>query len=359
MKTSSTLKKQFNYLLPAFLLRFGMIFLLVCINHTSLFAADNDILLDGSAKRIVTIPMPAASMLIGIEQGVESLVAMHPESLTAVRSGLLGEWFPRALGLPADVVGHGFMPNVEAILKVDPDLVIQWGDRGDDLIAPLEAAGLNVLAVRYGTEDDVQTWLRLFGDLTGEQQRVNELINIRNVTYDRLQELRKLPELQKPKVLYLLRAKSGFQAAGKDTFNHYSIETAGGRNIATEFSGFKPVNKEQILAWDPDVILLNSFESGLLPDFIINDPLLSLTQASKDKHVYVMPIGGYRWDPPSLESPLAWLWLGSLFHPDSVDYDMVSETKELMMLFYGEKLEGEKASFFLQRVDAKVSTLQR
>ncbi|PHS70706.1 MAG: ABC transporter substrate-binding protein [Methylophaga sp.] len=373
MNKKSNISLLSNYLLTAFFRYFSGIILLICLSQTFLFAVfagdDNDtilldqlnrpIQLDRKVERIVTIPMPAASILIGIEQGVKSLSAMHPESLTAAQRGLLYEWFPELLSLPTNVVGRGFVPNVESILKINPDLVIQWGDRGEDLIAPLEAVGLNVLAVRYGTENDTQTWLRLFGNLIGEQQRVSELIDIREVTYDRLEVLRMLPEDQKPKVLYLLRAKSGFQAAGKDTFNHYSIETAGGRNVTTEISGFKPVNTEQILAWDPDVILLNSFEKDLSPDFIIDDPLLSLTSASKDKRVYVMPIGGYRWDPPSLESPLAWLWLASLFHYESFDLDMKLETSELMMLFYGKKLEGKKAAAFFDQLSAKNATLQR
>ncbi|MGO7165380.1 hypothetical protein ACCS78_41040, partial [Rhizobium johnstonii] len=69
---------------------------------------------------------------------------------------------------------------------------------------------------------------------------------------------------------------------------------------------------------------LNAFEAKLNVDWVYNDPILSLTNAAKSKRVYKMPLGGYRWDPPSQESPLSWMWTANLLlvHRDgAVEFD--------------------------------------
>lgn len=287
------------------------------------------------SRRIVTIPMPAAPTLIGLERGVDSLVAMHPESRSAIEDGLLGQLYPKALELPTDVVGRGFMPNVEAVLRLDPDLVIQWGDRGGDLIAPLHSAGLNVATMNYsGLESDVRSWLRLFGEVTGSAARAEQLIALRDDVQQRLRPLQELRDDDKPRVLYLLRALSGLQAAGARTFQEYSLQLAGGRNVAAELNGFKPVNREQILSWDPEVILLNSFEPGLTAAAITDDPILGLTAAARMGRIHKLPIGGYRWDPPSHESPLGWLWLAEQLHGQGGVTDRVF-VDQLLAAIYG------------------------
>lgn len=97
--------------------------------------------LDAHARRIVTIPMPAASMLIALDGSADRLAAMHAGSAAAIRKEILGEFFPKAASLPSDIATESFAPNVESITKVKPDLVVQWGDRGSEVIAPLENAG--------------------------------------------------------------------------------------------------------------------------------------------------------------------------------------------------------------------------
>lgn len=294
--------------------------------------------LEGPAQRVVTIPMPASPLWVAVDQSATRLVGHHRQSRAAVASGSLGDLFPRLFDVPTDVVGEGFQPNVEEILRVGPDLVFQWGDRGDALIAPLEAVGLTVAALRYGGEAEVRAWMRLMAAAAGKPARADALIDWRERIIARLAPLGALPDADKPRVLYLLRALEGFQAAGSGTFNDYSIRLAGGRNAAASLDGFRPVNAEQILAWAPDVVLLNSFEPGLSAAAITDHPLLGLTPAARQDRVFAMPIGGYRWDPPSQESPLAWLWLAQRLHPDhpAAQADLAAEIGDAYALLYGQ-----------------------
>jgi iron complex transport system substrate-binding protein len=84
------------------------------------------ITLAGPAARVVTIPKPAPSMFVAVDGASSRLVGMHPQSKTVLLEGILGRFFPEMAGIPTDVVGDGFAPNVEELLRVDPQLVFQW-----------------------------------------------------------------------------------------------------------------------------------------------------------------------------------------------------------------------------------------
>ena len=148
-----------------------------------------------------------------------------------------------------------------------------------------------------------------------------------------------LGEDERPTVLYLGRSLSDITATGAaNSYQNWSIALAGGKNAAAELEGSQSINREQIAQWNPDVILLNSFEPELDVSWVYDDPILSLTTAAQEKRVYKMPLGGYRWDPPSQESPLTWMWLAELLHPDLFDYDLRAEMTAAYRTLYNYEL---------------------
>ncbi|MEF2070275.1 ABC transporter substrate-binding protein [Consotaella aegiceratis] len=295
--------------------------------------------LDQPAERAVVIPIPSTSTVIALDGGTDRLVGMHPLAKSAIEEAILGEFFPGARDIPSDIIAgnSGFAPNVEAIAALDPDLVVQWGSQGDDIVAPLTNAGLETALILYGDEEKARAIITLLGTLIGKPEKVDAIIGWRDETAAKIEAgLKDLPDAERPSVLYLLRAETELRVAGTGTYNDYYINLAGGRNAAAEIDGLKPVNAEQIAAWNPDVILLNGFESELDVSRIYDDPVLGATNAAVDRRVYKMPIGGYRWDPPSQESPLTWQWLADLLHPDRVDFDIRGQIVEWYRTLYGQ-----------------------
>jgi len=293
--------------------------------------------LDGPAERIVTIPMPAAAMLIAIDGGTDRLAGMHAQSQAAVEEGILGGFFPEAADLPSAFVGDGFVPNVEEVLRISPDLVIQWGTRGDEIIQPLVDAGLDVVTLAYGTEEMTREWIALFGQVTGNADRAERLIAWRDDVLAEVEaDMGGVADADRPRVVYFLRFLSSLRVAGEDTYNDFYIELAGGENPADGQSGWVDVNPEQVIAWDPEVILLNGFESGLSPQDVYDNPLFAGVSAIRNNRVYQVPLGGYRWDPPNQESPLMWMWLAEVLHPDLADYPLRAEIAEAYEWIYGQ-----------------------
>ena len=73
---------------------------------------------------------------------------------------------------------------------------------------------------------------------------------------------------------------------------------------------------EQVLRWDPEVILLGNFDPAM-PQDIYSDPVWQNISAVRSRRVYKVPLGGYRWDPPGQESPLMWHWLSDIAFPQT------------------------------------------
>ena len=294
--------------------------------------------LDGPAERIATIPIPAASMVVAIDGGTDRLAGMHPLSKTALTEAILGEFFPASVDIPSDVVGQGFMPNVEALLALDPDLVLQWAHRGDDILAPLRNAGFTVAALRYGTEELTRGWIEMLGTATGNTEKAAELIAWREQAQAEITGLMAdLSAADRPRTVYFLRYLSELRVAGEGTYNDFYIDLAGGTNpAAADGSGWLTVNPEQVLAWDPEVILLNGFEDDLSPADVYANPLFADVTAIRDRRVYKVPLGGYRWDPPNQESPLMWRWLAMLLQPDRADWPLRTQIVEAYGWIYGQ-----------------------
>jgi iron complex transport system substrate-binding protein len=301
------------------------------------------------AERVAAIPIPLASTLIALDGGTGRLVGMNPVAKSAIVEGILGRIFPAAREIPSDIVGTNFMPNIEQLAATRPDLVLQWGGRGDDIVQPLTNAGMNVALILCCREEWTRSYHDMLAAAIGRPERARENTQWREAVLAALAARGgSIPAGSKPRVLHLQQALTQLTAAGRGTYNGWIIEQAGGINAAAGLDDFKPVNAEQIAAWDPDVILLNSFEDKLTLDRVLKDPLLSLTRAARAKRVYKMPLGGYRWDPPSHESPLAWMWLANLLHPDVFDFDVRSAMRSAYATLYGHTLTAAETDEILR-----------
>ncbi|WP_451985091.1 ABC transporter substrate-binding protein [Azospirillum endophyticum] len=299
--------------------------------------AGNAIVLSKPAERIVALPAPSAPTVIAADRSADRLVGMHQTVSEVAKGGLLGRLFPRLDRLPASLLSAGksaFMPNVEAIAALEPDLVLQRGELGLQVVSPLAEAGLKTALVVYGDEETTRRNIRLMADLTGHPERAQALIGWRDEVLGRIRRPDRDPG-KAPTVLFLSRLAGHLVVTGKGTPTDFAIAVAGGRNLAAERGGSITVTAEQIMIWDPEVILLNSADRDLQPADIRNDPLLSGTAAAKAGRVYKVPVGAFRWEPPNAENPLLWLWLAKLFHPDAHNYDMRAEVRRGIALVYG------------------------
>ncbi|MDR1276162.1 MAG: ABC transporter substrate-binding protein [Candidatus Accumulibacter sp.] len=314
-----------------------------------------EVKIPAKVERVATLVIPAASMVLALDQGAGRLVGIHPASRAEIVDGMLGRFFPESKKIRADVAGEGFAPNVEALLASKADLVVQWGDRGDAALSPIVKVGLPVLTLNSAGGGEIAAeWLRILGrGLTGREARGEALAEAFLATKGEIaKSVAQIPESRRPRVVYLYRRQgNAFQVAGGKTTVDSDIRLAGGINPASHLTAYASVSAEQVLAWAPDIVLLGNFDKDLKPALLFESALFASVPAVKDKRVYLYPRGGFRWDPPSQETPLAWRWLFALFHPDAPSAPLRGEIVETYRRLYGHTLNASEIGIIMRMID--------
>lgn len=308
--------------------------------------------LDGPPRKIVLLPITAAATFIAVDRGTSRLRAIHPRARETLARGLLGRIFPQVAALPVTKNMGGTdedAVNVEEIAALEPDLVVQRGAPGAAAARPLEQAGLRTALLVYGTEVAARDTLTVTAAILGKPERAAQLLAWR----DRVQEeiARRLADggAGRPlKALYVTRVGSGFRAAGAGTYIDHSLHVAGVTNAAGGIKGAQIVSQEQMLLWNPDIILLPSYEDVLSPAQIKADPLLAETNAARSGRIYKAPMGGYRWEAPNHENPLFWMWLAMLGHEKGAPFDLRAEIRDNYDWIYGYRPTEEETDAILQ-----------
>lgn len=299
------------------------------------------------ARRVVAIPMPAASMLVAVNGGPEVLAGMNPSAKKAIEQGYLGQIFPELLDVASDVSTQDFVPIMENLLRVDPDLVIQWGDRGAGLADPLLNAGFTVAQLEYGTQQYLEEAILLYGQLLDRQDRAQQLVSRMRTHLGDL-ERRAETATEHPVTLHLSGFENGLKVETSASYSNFVIELVGGRNPAAGLVGNNAaVGFEQILAWNPEIILLGNFDP-VVPADLYSDPKWRSIAAVQAKRVYKIPLGGYRWEPPNQESPLFWEWASGVIRDDAVPGGLFETIRQDYDFLYGHRPTDDQLRQILQ-----------
>ena len=247
----------------------------------------------------------------------------------------LVDLFPRFAGSPD--AGSFDNVNVEEALKLKPHVVIAsvTASKGNK---QLEEAGLPVVQVLTGRADvpKLLQEFRMLGDLLGQEKRAARLV----AYWERKLKLladrtASIPQKDRKRVYYLLG--DFLHTNGSAWWGEALIRTAGGINVASELGKVRAVNAEQLLAWNPDVILIscNTGSSATKQDLEHNPQLRNL-RAVKEGNLHYCPIGAFWWDRPSPEAVLGFLWLAKTLYPERfLDLDLKKETRDFYAAFYG------------------------
>lgn len=136
-----------------------------------------------------------------------------------------------------------------------------------------------------------------------------------------------ISEDKRVKVYWAMGDKGGNTNA-RESFQSQALQLLPVINVAdieaNSKGGGSEVSMEQILNWDPDVILVDSPE---LMDFIQKDSSWQSLRAIKEERAYLVPSVPYGFisNPPSVNRLMGLDWLGKLFYPEANAYDFKIE----------------------------------
>ena len=240
--------------------------------------ADGKTVTIADSSRIVSIGTATTETIYALDAGSKVVGVDNPS----------GEYVPQSAALPK--VGARTTLDAEGILSLKPTLVILNADSGPpQIFDQLRNAGIAVLTLtpNYNIEtlkQKIDTIAQAIG--AGDKApAINQKIDAEMSNVAKL--LAEMPE--RPKVMFVGKGPNMPNAtmSGAGTTIDEMIKLAGGTNPFTDFTGFRPMTDEAVVAAQPDAILITekSFERSGGVDGVITFPGVALTPAGKNKRI--------------------------------------------------------------------------
>ncbi len=213
--------------------------------------------------REVTLTAPPAAVV--------SLLPSHTETLCALGACDLIVGIDRHTNvaelddLPR--LGDPFAPDLEAIVALEPDLVLV--DEYSGLHAALEDLGLTVFAGSPQTVDETYAYFATLGDLLGKDAEAEALVQRLMAEVEEV--VAAVSGVDRPTV-FIEIDPTPF-TVGPGSYVHELLTFAGGENVVPATLGqFPQVDPEFVVAADPDVILLLDAPFGVTAQSVTERP---------------------------------------------------------------------------------------
>lgn len=235
---------------------------------------------DVPAKRVVLGFYAEDYMAIGSEQAFDHVVGISRDTWQAWRPAswkLYTDYRPSLKEIPdvGEVESQTF--SVEKVLSLNPDVVLlaDWQYKGLGMdVDTLEDAGIPIVVVDYNAqtlERHLQS-THIIGELTGQAERADQIANEYKETVNHIHSTITEAGFDKPRT-YI---EFGNQGPSEYSFTYGKnmwgamVSSAGGDNIAAPFvEWWGPINPEQVIASDPEVIFITGTESGKKSDAMV------------------------------------------------------------------------------------------
>ncbi len=288
-------------------------------------------------SRVLCVQPEISRMIVALGAG-GTLVGM--DYTLRRRDPLFQLVFPGAIRVPVVSVSANNI-NLELVVQLKPEIIF---------VSPFERQIVDTLERKIrvpvvarasmGKFDGLLEELRLVGRILGREARAAELIGRFSQIRDRIRRvLNDVPKERKPRV-YL----AFWESLTRTPISYEPVDAAGGRNVAAKLlpdvlgSVQTMINIEQLLNWNPDIILVHGNyrpeERKTTVRQILDDPRLASVNAVRSRKVYYT-FGFWDWWDLA-EVALETSYLAHKFYPDRFpDFDLKREGDAIFKTFYG------------------------
>lgn len=268
------------------LLALTMLVLAACAPAPTATPAPASITVTDGAKRAVTIT--------GTPQRIVSLAPSTTEIAFALGLGkqviavdALSDYPAATKDLPKIKT---YPLNLEQVVALKPDLILAAGIQSPDDIKKLADLKLTVLVVgsMNATFESVMSDVALVGKATGTDAQAKAITDAMQQRIDAV-KAKIATATSKPKVYWELDATDPAKpyAPGPGSFVSDIITMAGGVNAtASAKAAYAQVNAEEIIAANPDLIILSDAAYGTPPESVKARPGWSAINAVKNNKVF-------------------------------------------------------------------------
>lgn len=289
--------------------------------------AGREVTIEEEPQRLVSGYYISTSALIALDLD-EKLVGIEAK---ADKRPIYKRSAPALIELPS--VGTAKEFDLEGCAALEPDLVI-LPLKLQSAVETLEALGIDVLLVNPENQELLTGMIRLIAEAANAATKAQALLDFTAQQQTFLSEA--LADADKPRV-YLAGNSDMLSTAGDAMYQSDMIRLAGGTNAAAEIPDTYWVNisYEQLLAWDPEYIILAS-DADYTTEDVLADPNLAVCTAVVNGKVYAIPGDAEAWDSPVPSGILGAVWLASVLHPEKVPTaDCDARINQYYETFYG------------------------
>ena len=250
--------------------------------------------------------------------------------------------------------GMGDAVNYEAVIAANPTIAINSGKINDamvsECVALSESLGIPVVAVDNELNNSAEAF-RFMGELLGVEDHAEELAQYAEQVFTDINALSDIPEEKKVSV-YFGNGEDSLETAPRGSQHAQILDVINAVNVADLELGDGSrvqISAEQLLAWDPDVIVVNgepkADKSGSsAAEDILSNPDYASLKAVQDQKVYGTPNAPFSWvDRPAGPNRLIGMrWFSALIYPEYIKCDINEEIHKFFDLFYHVDLSDEQ-----------------
>lgn len=249
--------------------------------------------------------------------------------------------------------GMGDSINYEAVIAADPTIAVNVGTINDKMISDCDklskSLGVPVVAVDGDLSASAEAY-RFMGELLGEEEQAEKLASYAEKTFADIEKM-EVPEDKKVRIYYG-NGEDSLETAPAGSAHGQIIDMVNAVNVADLEMGEGSrvqISAEQLLAWDPDVIVVNGepkadTSGASAAEAILANPDYASLKAVQDQQVYGTPNTPFSWmDRPMGPNRIVGIrWLSGLIYPEYLNYNVDEEVKEFFDLFYHVQLTDEQ-----------------
>jgi iron complex transport system substrate-binding protein len=297
-------------------------------------SAGRHVKIPGKISRVIAAGPPASVLLYTLapEKMVGWVRAPRPSEKAFLSEKV------RDLPEYGRLTGRGGTANLETILKFKPDLIVDSGSIRPTYVS-LANSVQEQTKIPYllldGSFANTPEVYRLLGKILGVEQRAEKLARYADETLNGLKaRVAAIPESERPR-LYYGRGANGLETGLAGSINLEVLERVGAINVAAAAGtgGLTKVSMEQVLAWNPDVIL--TLDPGFYRS-VGKDPLWGSVKAVRNGRIYLAPSLPFGWfdSPPGVNRLIGVRWLMAILYPKQFPESLRDTTREFYRLFY-------------------------
>lgn len=204
----------------------------------------------------------------------------------------------------AQVIGTVKEPNSEAIIALDPDLVIFSEDISPqaDMVDVLTNAGIPCSGYRVDTFEDYAGMMKDFCEMNGHEELLEEYVD---KPREQIESAKKEYGFKEdgPRVLLIRAFSTGIKAKTDDELAGAIMKDLGCHNIADDHpSMLEDLSLEEVISADPDFIFVTTMGDeeaalGYLTGITETNPAWKGLTAIKEGRFYVLPKDLFHYKP--------------------------------------------------------------